>query len=61
MYHVHKQGDVCVSTPNQLQTYLRQPGKSFLKKKLTARVNVAVCAQRRSLQYGPETMQGLEA
>lgn len=61
MYHLHKQGDARVSTLRQLQMYQgRQPGRPFLSKKVTARVNVAVCAQR-SLQYGPETVQGLEA
>lgn len=61
MYHLHKQGDACASTPSQLQMYQgdSQEGPS-LSKKVTARVNVAVCAQR-SLQYDPETMQGLEA
>lgn len=60
--HVHKQGDACVSTPNQLKMYQgRQPGRPFLKKNMTGRVSVAVCEQRRSLQYGPESTQGLEA
>lgn len=60
--HLQKEGDSSVSTPSQLQMYQgRQPGRPFLSKTVTARVNVAVCVQRRSLQYGPETMQGLEA
>lgn len=60
MYHIYKQGDACVSPPSQLQMYQgRQPRRPFLK--TTARLDVVVCAQERSLQYGTETMQGLEA